>query len=742
MIRILYFLIFFFIFITKSHAEIIKKIKIDGNERITDETIIVFSKIEIGSDLNENQLNQIIKNLYKTNFFKNIELNIDQNNLFIKVVENPLVQSVIYKGVKNKNILNILKDNSQLKEKSSFTTNLVKSDELKISNILKNNGYYLSKVTAKYTENENNTIDLIYDIYLGEKSSIKKIIFTGDKKFKDRKLRGVITSEEDAFWKFISKQKYIDYQRIKFDEKLLKNFYINNGYYNAKILSSSAQVLNDKNFILTFTIDAGKKYYFDNLNLSLPPDYVEDNFSNIYDVLNDLKGNLYSYNKIKKILDQIDKIALNKEFQFINATFKETVEDNKVNILITLFESEKIFIERINVFGNYITEEKVVRNSLFIDEGDALNEILLKKSINEIKSKGIFKNVNYNLEEVDNNKKTINITVDEQPTGEIFAGIGTGTSGSNISFGLNEKNFLGIGSSLKSDISLATEGITGSVNYYSPNFKDSDKDLVSSVEILERDFMDDYGYKTNRQGFSLGYSFEQYRDIYFSPSISTYYENLKTSSKASALKKKQEGNYFEGQFLYGLTLNKLNQNFQPTDGFSTSFHQSIPLLSDDMSFKNSYRFSTFYMLPQDVLFSLRFNVDAINSLNGDDVRVSKRIFMPETRLRGFSSGKIGPKDSGEYIGGNYGSSLNLGATLPELLKDLENVDFSLFLDMANIWGVDYDSNLDSNKLRSSTGLAVDWFTPIGPLSFSFATTLSKADSDTTESFRFNIGTSF
>jgi Outer membrane protein/protective antigen OMA87 len=209
--------------------------------------------------------------------------------------------------------------------------------------------------------------------------------------------------------------------------------------------------------------------------------------------------------------------------------------------------------------------------------------------------------------------------------------------------------------------------------------------------------MDDYGYKTNRQGFSLGYSFEQYRDIYFSPSISTYYENLKTSSKASALKKKQEGNYFEGQFLYGLTLNKLNQNFQPTDGFSTSFHQSIPLLSDDMSFKNSYRFSTFYMLPQDVLFSLRFNVDAINSLNGDDVRVSKRIFMPETRLRGFSSGKIGPKDSGEYIGGNYGSSLNLGATLPELLKDLENVDFSLFLDMANIWGVDYDSNLDSKQ---------------------------------------------
>ncbi len=742
MIRILYFFIFFFIFLTKTYSAIINKITIDGNERITDETIIVFSKIQIGSNLNENQLNQIIKNLYKTNFFKTIELNIDQNNLFIRVEENPLVQSVIYKGIKNKNILNILKDNTQLKEKSSFTTNLVKSDELKISNILKNNGYYLSTVTVKYIENENNTIDLIYDIYLGEKSSIKKIIFTGDKKFKDRKLRGVITSEEDAFWKFISKQKYIDYQRIKFDERLLKNFYKNNGYYNAKILSSSAQVLNDKNFILTFTIDAGEKHYFENLDLALPADYIEDNFTNIYDVLNDLKGKLYSYNKIKKILDQIDKVALNKEFQFINATFKETVKDNKVNILITLFESEKIFIDRINVFGNYITEEKVVRNSLFIDEGDALNQILLKKSINEIKSKGIFKSVDYKLVDVSKNKKTINIMVDEKPTGEIFAGVGTGTSGSNISFGLNEKNFLGIGSSLKSDISLATEGITGSVSYYSPNFKDSDKDLVSSVEILERDFMDDYGYKTNRQGFSLGYSFEQYRDIYFSPSISSYYENLKTSSKASQLKKKQEGNYFEGQFLYGVTLNKLNQNFQPTDGFRTSFHQSIPILSDDMSFKNSYKFSTFYKLPQDVIFSLRFNVDAIHSLNGDDVRVSKRIFMPETRLRGFSSGKIGPKDSGEYIGGNYGSSLNLGATLPEFLKDLENIDFSLFLDMANIWGVDYDSKLDSNKLRSSTGLAVDWFTPIGPLSFSFATALSKADSDTTESFRFNIGTSF
>ena len=245
-----------------------------------------------------------------------------------------------------------------------------------------------------------------------------------------------------------------------------------------------------------------------------------------------------------------------------------------------------------------------------------------------------------------------------------------------------------------------------------------------------------------KTGFSLGTSYEQFKDVYFSPTISTYYESLETSSKASAAKKKQEGDYFETQFRYGLTLNRLNQNFQPTEGSRTSFYQTIPLYTDDNTLENMFKFSKYYSLKDEMIFSLKFYTKAVNSLTGDDVRVTKRVFIPSRQLRGFERGKIGPQDGGDYIGGNYGASLNFAATLPKLLPEFEEVDFSIFLDLANVWGVDYNDSLDDNKLRSSTGLAIDWFTPIGPLSLSISQPITKSNTDKTEKIRFNIGTTF
>ena len=190
-------------------------------------------------------------------------------------------------------------------------------------------------------------------------------------------------------------------------------------------------------------------------------------------------------------------------------------------------------------------------------------------------------------------------------------------------------------------------------------------------------------------------------------------------------------------------LNKLNQNYQPTNGYNASFSQTIPLLTDDSAFSNSFTFSNYYSITDEMIFALNFHTKAINSITDEDVRLSKRLYLPSRRLRGFESGKIGPKDGSDFIGGNYVSSLSLSTTLPEFFAELEEVDFKLFYDMGTVWGVDYDDSInDNNTIRSATGLAIDWFTPIGPLNFSFAQPITKKASDKTESFRFNIGTSF
>ena len=737
-------LIIFILIALPAHSAILKKIEVNGNQRVSSETIKIFSEVKINTDLDSNSLNEILKKLYSTNFFKDVSIKFENNILYIKVVENPIIQVLKFEGVKNKRILEVLIDQIEMKEKSPFIEIKVKNDERKISNILRTNGYYFSKVNTSLTKNENNTVDLIYNIELGEKAFIKKISFIGDKKIKDSKLRKIIISEEAKFWKFVSSRKFLDIGRIDLDTKLLLNYYKNKGYFNASIESSSAKIIDDNQFELIFNINAGKKYYFGNFDLDLPADYTKESFEKIVEVQKKLEGETYSLNKVKKILDEIDQIALTKEYEFINAKYNEVVAGNKINLSIKLEDSEKFYIERINIFGNYATSENVIRNSLIVDEGDAYNKILVNKSINQIKSRRIFKTVEKNIDEGStNNYKIINITVEEQPTGEISAGAGTGTSGSTISFGIRENNYLGSGVKLDTNVALSDTGVKGIISIENPNYKNSNKSLNRSIEASDIDRMDKFGYKTTKTGFSVGTSFEQYDDIYFSPSISTYLETLKTSSIASDAKKKQKGNYFESNFNYGLTLNRLNQNFQPSSGYKTTFAQVLPIYADDMSVVNSFQVSRYFSPNENAIFSLKFLAQTVTSLGGDDVRISKRLYIPSKRLKGFESGRVGPKDGADFIGGNYATALNFATTLPGLLPDLENIDFSLFIDTANVWGVDYSDTLnDGSKIRSSTGLAIDWLTPIGPLTFSFAQALTKADTDKTETFRFDIGTTF
>ncbi len=727
-----------------AYSDIISEIRVSGNERVSSETIKVFSEVELNSDLNQYQLNAVVKKLYSTEYFKDVSISLENGILYISVKENPIIQSIKFDGVKNKRILEIFNEQIELREKNSFIKNKVKKDENKISNILRANGFYFSKVSSKLISNSNNTVDLIYEIDLGEKAYIKKISFIGDKKIKENKLRKIIVSEEAKFWKFISNKKFLDINRVNLDQKLLYNYYKNKGYYDVSIESSSAKIINETDFELIFNINAGKKYFFGKIDLSIPDDYSIESFSKINNTMKELEGQIYSLNKVKKILNEIDEIALTKEFEFINAKYDETTSNDKINLVIKLEESEKFYIERINIFGNYVTQENVIRNSLLVDEGDAFNEILVNKSINEIKAKRLFKSVNKQIDSGSAEKfKIININVEEQATGEISAGAGTGTSGSTVSFGIKENNYMGTGVRLESEFSISDNGVRGNFSTNNPNFKNTNKSLQTNFEATKIDQMDRFGYKTTKTGFSVGTSFEQYNSVFFSPSFKNYLESLKTSSTASDAKKKQKGDYFDSSFSYGLTLNKLNQNFQPSSGYKSTFYQSIPIYSDDYSIENKYNFSKYYSPNDNAIISFKFLVHSINSLAGDDVRISKRIYIPSKRLKGFEYGKVGPKDGADYVGGNYATALNLTTTLPNLLSNLENVDFSFFFDAANVFGVDYSDTVNGNsKLRSSTGLAIDWFTPIGPLSFSFAKPITKSDSDKTETFRFDIGTTF
>ncbi len=743
-IKILFFLFFILLNSSFAYSEILEQIKITGNDRLAKETIIMFSDLELGKNIDQNDLNLSMKNLYNTNYFKNVSMSFKNNSLEIKVEENPIIQNIIIKGVKNKTILESLSILTKKNEKYPYLKNKIIDQKNLLLNAVRSSGFYFAKISTKITKNNNNSVDLIYIINLGKRAEIKKINFLGNKVFKDAKLRNVIKSEEARFWKIISQDKYLDERRIKLDEKLLFKYFKNKGYYDIKINSSYAKTIDNEFFELNYNINAGQKYFFNKISLKVDDNFLDENFTELEKIFKNLEGKKYSINSLNKITKEIDKIALQKEFVFINAKYREKIVDNnKINVQFLFEDLEKFYVEQINIFGNFITEEKVIRNALIVDEGDAYNKILFNKSINNIKSKGIFKTVDSKVKDskFDNQKKVIEITVEEKPTGEIFAGAGTGTSGSSITAGINENNYLGKGIKVIANATISDDQIKGIFKVTNPNYKNSDKSFNTTIESSTSDFMTSSGYKTSRSGFGLGTGFEQYEDFFVNFDLSTYYEKLETSSSASSTKKKQEGDYFENLFKYSLTINKLDQNYQPSEGYKTSFSQVLPIYSEDLSVENTFNVSKYHSVSDNLILSGKAFFKAVNSFE-DEVRVSRRVYIPSSKLRGFESGKIGPKEGNEYIGGNYGTAVNLNTTLPNVLSGYENIDVSLFLDAANLWHVDYNSSIESNKIRSATGLAVNWFTVVGPLTFSYAIPLSEESTDQTEKFRFRIGTSF
>ena len=258
---------------TYGFSETVNKIEIIGNDRISNETIKLFIPIKIKDEINDVKLNQILKELYDTKYFKDVRVKFENKTLLINVIENPIIENIFYKGIKSSRILNTIKDETLVKSRSSYNEITIKKEKLKITTILKNLGYYNSNVDVIIENSKNNLINITYDINLGKKSKIRKITFIGNKIFKDKKLHRIITSTEYKFWKFISGRKYLNQNTALFDERLLKNFYKNNGYYNVIINSSFAKLIDENTFELIFNIDAGPKFFFGNLSLNLPVDF-------------------------------------------------------------------------------------------------------------------------------------------------------------------------------------------------------------------------------------------------------------------------------------------------------------------------------------------------------------------------------------------------------------------------------------------------------------------------------------
>jgi outer membrane protein insertion porin family len=738
-------IIIFFIILTNVTFAEIKKINIVGNARVSSATIesLVDKKI---SNIDTIYINNLTKKIYDTDFFSDVKISFNQDVLTINVAENPIVNFFYINGVKDSDLDQVNKIIT-LKENSIFSSSKLKKDIEATREFLNASGYYQASITPEVIKIDNNQINLIINIDKKEISKIKNIYFIGNKYFSNSQLLDVITSTEDGWWKIFSSSALSE-QRIEYDKQLLKDFYKSKSFYDAQIESAFASIDKNNKFTLTYSINSGKKYKFGDYDIKVSGLALKEvDINEIKNISNKLlKNEFYSPLTINKINKQITDFLETKRYGNFEINIQDLkVADDKINIIVQLNEGQKSLVNKINIKGNTITEEKVIRDNLVISEGDQLNSSKVKKSIDNVKSKQLFSKVDYKIEDSEKkNFKDLNLFVKEQPTGSISAGVGYGTNGGLFEASINERNFLGQGINLNFTGRLSSAEIKGELSYVDPNYVNSNKELAASVFSIVDDY-ENSGYQNKRAGTRFATKYEIYEDIFFRPNLGVQFDKLEVTGNASSLLRSRQGDFVTTSLGYNFLYDQRDSKFSPTSGSIIYFDQNIATFFSDIPTVQTGVGATFYkeLFSEKFIGSAKARLANVVAFNDKDVKLSDRIFASASDIRGFEQRGLGPVDSGDHIGGNNLATLSLKSTFPNPIPENLRATTFLFLDMGNVWGADYSSSIsDSSKLRTSTGIALDLMSPIGPLSFTYSIPLSKASTDKEQNFLFNIGSSF
>ncbi len=742
MIRFL--VVFFFILTSSSFAEI-KKVNIIGNSRVNSNTIDLLVDKKT-NNIDSIYINNLTKKIYDTDFFSDVKISYNQDVLTITVVENPIVNFFYINGINDSDLDQVNKIIT-LKENSIFSSSKLKKDIEAAKEFFNASGYYQASITPEVIKIDNNQVNLIINIDKKEISKIKNIYFIGNKFFSNNQLLDVITTSEAGWWKLFSTSALSE-QRVEIDKELLKDFYKSKSFYDVQIESAFASIDKNNNFTLTFSINSGKKYKFGTYDVKILGLALKDSdISEIKIISNKLLTNeFYSPLIVNKLNKQLAVFLENKRYGNFEINTQEVkAADDKINIIVQLDESQKTIINNINIKGNLITEEKVIRDNFVISEGDRLNISKVKKSVDNIKSKQLFSKVDYKIDDADKkNFKDLNLFVKEQATGSISAGVGYGTNGGLFEASINEKNFLGKGVNLNFTGRLSSDTIRGEASYIDPNYINSNKELAASL-FSEVDEFKNSGYQNKRAGTKFATKYEIYEDIFFRPNLGVQFDKLEVTGSSSGLLRSRQGDFTTTSLGYNFFYDQRDSKFNPSSGSIIYFDQNIATFFSDIPTVQTGVGVTFYkeLFSDKFIGSAKARLANVAAFSDKDVKLSDRIFASSSDLRGFEQRGVGPVDSGDHIGGNNLATLSIKSTFPNPIPENLRANTFLFLDMGNVWGADYSSLIsDSSKLRTSTGVALDLMSPIGPLSFTYSIPLSKASTDKEQNFLFNIGSSF
>jgi len=739
-----------------ADTHIIGEIIVTGNNRIEDASIINYSGLKKGDTYSKLSIDTSLKNLYQTELFSDVEIAYENTKLVISVVEHYTINLVAFEGniaLSDQDLSNVAK----LTARSTFSRIRLEEDIANIISAYRSAGRFSVLVDPKIIKLEYNRINLVFEIKEGPTTKITDINFIGNQSYTDRALRSVIQSKRsnwiDSIW---GTGKSYDNDLMEYDKELLRQFYRNNGYVNFKVTNSIAEFNSDSgNFIITFTIDEGKRYKYGDIELSNSIKEITPN--QILTNITTFEGDVYDESDIDTTSIGIVDYMRSQGYPFVVVNAIEDINENTstVNVNYQILNGPPVYIERIDITGNQRTYDYVIRRQLSIAEGDALNQTYLSQSIRNLRIMNFFSNVNVRtLDGSAPDKKIISIDVTEQNTGSLAFGAGYSSYMGVIgTVYLTERNLLGKGQYLSLNTNLSGDRNLINLAFTEPAFLGSDVSFGFDLFGNEQDNSDTSSYTNSEVGFGFRFGLPLSDDTRLNTRAKfTRNEVYGVASNASAALKQLEGNRNIGELGYTLSYNSLDNPMIPSSGVSLNLSQDFSG-GDVSNLSTVFSGKYYHDFDRDLIGSLHLNVGHIFALNSKDVLISDSFMDPGPLLKGFASRGISPRLHPDYtnskqeaIGGNtyFSGKAEVNFPIPVVSEDY-GIRGGLHLNAGTLFGSDLVTDPvvnESSMLRSSIGASIFWESPIGMLRFDFTEVLNKETFDQAEFFHFSGGTNF
>ncbi len=764
---------------TEAFAEsgaVIREIRVEGNSRIEAETVRSYLTFTAGQRYDSFKADESLRALFGTGLFQDVRINPRGNAVVVSVVENPIINRVAFEGnteVKS----DTLNQEVQLKPRAIYSRAKVQSDVQRVLDVYRRQGFYATQVDAQIIQLDHNRIDLVFEIREGPETKVAGINFIGNQAFSDSELRGVITTTESSILDFLKPTSVYDPDRFNLDRELLRRYYLKNGYADMRVVSAVADVDREgKGFFLTFTVDEGPRYNFGRVNVE--SSLASFDAESAAGRLKTQQGDIYNAELIEKTVEALTVSVAQQGYAFgqVRPRIDRDPVSHTISVTYVVEQGPRVYIERINVVGNYRTEDYVIRREFRVAEGDAYNRVMVDQARLRLLALGFFKDVKVHKEQGSAPDRVIlTVVVEEQSTGELsFAAGYSSAEGVIGEISYSERNLMGTGQYLQVKLSGSLVSGSGDISWTEPRFLDRNISFGADVFARNTDYTSSSGYTSAgyadfKAGGSLRLGFALLDSLWLNTSYTAMSDEVYDVDPNASLSVKQiEGTSIISSVGYSLIYDTRNNRKNPSRGFYFSAAQDFAGAGGDVNYIRSVGEARgYYPLTKQITLVGRAIGGNIQGWNGQDVRVVDDFYKGGETIRGFATAGLGPRDksTGDSLGGKtfYAATAEVRFPLPFIPDDL-GFGGAVFADAGSVFGTDankfaatycaahgsdpkcapgaYLGVDDSAVIRASVGASLLWNSPVGPLRADFAYVLNKADFDQTQLFRFGAATKF